>query len=107
MNETACAHSRVVLRHCDYPDGTRSDYWECAAGCGKQFWPEHTDMNIRNLRDFFAAKAVYGIMCAPWLMEGDGFKEECKNRGRKSAFDAIAYLAYEVADAMLAERLKD
>lgn len=32
-----CAHCKVVLKHTDYPDGTRSDYWECADGCGTKF----------------------------------------------------------------------
>lgn len=44
MNDTqaCCAHCKVVLKHKDYPDGTRSDYWECADGCGKMFWPDNS-----------------------------------------------------------------
>ena len=38
-NQCACAHCKVVLKHSDYPDGTRSDYWECDYGCGQRFEP--------------------------------------------------------------------
>lgn len=38
-DQTACAHSKVSLRHIDYPNGTRSDYWECDSGCGAKFNP--------------------------------------------------------------------
>lgn len=37
--QAACAHCKVVLKHNDHEDGTRSDYWECADGCGTKFWP--------------------------------------------------------------------
>ena len=36
---TCCAHARVVLKHTDHPNGTRSDYWECDYGCGQRFFP--------------------------------------------------------------------
>lgn len=39
QDQVACAHSRVVLKHTDNPDGTRSDYWECESGCGCKFVP--------------------------------------------------------------------
>src|SRR5882762_7709723 len=38
-NQTCCAHCNVVLKHKDYPDGTRNDYWECVDNCGMAFWP--------------------------------------------------------------------
>ena len=37
--QACCAHCRVVLKHIDNPDGTRSDYWECDYGCGQRFTP--------------------------------------------------------------------
>jgi hypothetical protein len=43
MNEqTACAHCKVILKHIDHEDGTRSDYWECDSGCGRKFVPDTT-----------------------------------------------------------------
>lgn len=49
-----------------------------------------------SLRDYFAAKAMVGILSAP------------KNIGSKAALaeSDIAYMAYAAADAMLAERAK-
>lgn len=48
-NQTACAHCKVVLKHNDHPDGTRSDYWECVDGCGTRFWPVQTDIHVMQL----------------------------------------------------------
>jgi hypothetical protein len=39
-DQCACAHCKVILKHTDNPNGTRSDYWECADGCGQRFEPE-------------------------------------------------------------------
>lgn len=36
-NQACCAHSKVVLKHKEYPDGSRSDYWECDSNCGARF----------------------------------------------------------------------
>lgn len=41
-NQACCAHCKIVLKHKDYPNGTRSDYWECADGCGTMFWPDRS-----------------------------------------------------------------
>ena len=38
-SQVCCAHCRVVLKHIDHKDGTRSDYWECESGCGCKFQP--------------------------------------------------------------------
>jgi len=40
--QACCAHCRVVSKHIDNPDGTRSEYWECADGCGQRFRPIST-----------------------------------------------------------------
>lgn len=46
------------------------------------------------LRDYFAAKAMQSLLNSGYE---DGFEEDCKG---------LATLAYEIADAMLAEREK-
>lgn len=46
------------------------------------------------LRDYFAAKAMQSLLNSGYE---DGFEEDCKG---------LATLAYEIADAMLAERKK-
>jgi len=59
MNESqaCCAHCRVVLKHTDNPDGTRSDYWECDCGCGQRFEPVGVkEEEIRVLQN-----KVYGL----------------------------------------------
>ena len=38
-----CAHTKVTLNFHDYKDGIRSDYWECADGCGTRFTISHLD----------------------------------------------------------------
>src|SRR5512138_1198719 len=35
----ACTKCKVMLKHTDIPIGTRSDYWDCADGCGQRFGP--------------------------------------------------------------------
>lgn len=35
--QAQCAHCKVVLKHIDHSNGTRSDYWECSDGCGTKF----------------------------------------------------------------------
>lgn len=45
--QACCAHSRVILKHNEHDDGTRSDFWECADGCGTKFWPERMTNEIR------------------------------------------------------------
>jgi hypothetical protein len=37
-NQCACAHSKVLLKPIEYPNGARSDHWECS-DCGTEFWP--------------------------------------------------------------------
>ena len=39
-SQTCCAHCRVEAKHTDNPNGTRSEYWECAYGCGAKFVQE-------------------------------------------------------------------
>lgn len=41
--QICCAHSKVILKHKDYSDGTRSDYWECDSNCGQKFNPIKTE----------------------------------------------------------------
>ena len=51
MNEAQCSHSKVVLKHIDHADGTRSDYWECddCVG-GTRFVPEpYVDFKLDQL----------------------------------------------------------
>jgi hypothetical protein len=36
-NQACCAHSKVVLAHKTYSDGSMSDYWICDSKCGAQF----------------------------------------------------------------------
>ena len=91
MNTAQCAHVKVILKHNDYPDGTRSDYWECDSGCGCRFYPEYFDQNIANRRDWFAGMALQGII---------GFE------GEPIGFNAVALECYKYADAMLLEREK-
>ena len=86
-----CAHCKVELKHNEYPGGRRSDYWECS-DCGKRFYPEVVDMNIRNLRDFFAGMALQGLLACP---------ETAMNPD-----PTIAQIAYSQATAMIAERNK-
>ena len=93
--KTACAHCKVVLNHNDYPDGTRSDYWECP-DCGCRFWPETVDLTIRNLRDWFAGMALQGLLSNPALC--DTFTATGGN------YAWFIERATGLADAMLAER---
>jgi hypothetical protein len=37
-SQACCAHCKVELRHIDYPNGTRSDYWQCK-DCLQKFTP--------------------------------------------------------------------
>jgi hypothetical protein len=37
--QACCAHNRVVSKHIDHADGSRSEYWECDYGCGQRFQP--------------------------------------------------------------------
>ncbi len=90
MSDTpCCAHSRVVLKHNEYPGGTRSDYWECDSGCGKRFWPDTFDPTIRNHRNWIAGHALHFV----------------SNVGQP--FDQVANMAYSLADAMILESQKD
>lgn len=106
MNQVCCAHSKVELKHHEYPDGTRSDYWECAEGCGKQFFPEHVDLNTRNLRDYFAGQALQGQIASfsnPEVIKA--WRDLWPTLD--DAFAHCASSAYRFADAMLAARNKN
>lgn len=46
-DQAMCAHCKVILKHNDYPDGTRSDYWECAYECGQRFAPVKAVLPVR------------------------------------------------------------
>jgi len=99
MNTQACcAHCRVVLKHCDYPNGHRSDYWECESGCGAIFFPENSDQAGRRLRDWFAGLAMQGMLAANAKMH-----EEVTD---KNVDAVIAREAFLSADAMIAQRNK-
>ena len=92
-NQVICAHSRVVLRHRDYPDGSRSDWWECESGCCQRFHPE---INRQELRDGFAMAALTGILAAD--------AKTAPEVTDKNVDYVIAREAYASADAMLIER---
>lgn len=87
----ACAHVKVVLKHHDYPGGTRSDYWECADGCGKRFWPDTFDPTIRNLRAHLAGQALNGMLANPELGGMNG-----------PSADSLAPWSVQYADALIA-----
>lgn len=93
-SQTCCSHSRVVLKHTDYPGGTRSDYWECDSGCGTRFYPE-TVYAVREIRDKFASMAMMGMLCA---------NSPSKFDTGKDIDDVIALEAYRSADAMILQR---
>jgi hypothetical protein len=68
---------------------------------------EHTTKEGMTLRDYFAAKAMQGIVCAPhstdddktaavYLSDGLGFSDGMRGR--------VAVAAYAMADAMLKAR---
>lgn len=38
-NQACCAHTRVVYKRINYPNGQCSDSWECSDGCGMTFLP--------------------------------------------------------------------
>lgn len=97
-NQACCAHSRVVLKHTDYPDGTRSDYWECDSGCGQRFHADYFNSTIHNLRDWFAGMAMQGMLAANAKMH-----EAVTD---KNVDAVIAREAYLSADAMIAEKNK-
>ena len=61
--------------------------------CGDQIVPGMT------LRDYFAAKALQGLIGRVWVDEKTG-------RVPDNVFDLWAEASYQVADAMLAERAK-
>lgn len=72
--------------------------------------PDHcTHLNCQgmSLRDYFAAKAMQGLISEP-LREGETSTtyQICRNtnRGISSAETNYAHAAYLIADAMLAER---
>ena len=46
--QTCCAHCHVIIGHHDHPDGTRTDYWECADGCGQRFVTDHV---VRSMKE--------------------------------------------------------
>jgi hypothetical protein len=73
---------------------------------------EYTDSEVpcaqtgMSLRDYFAAKAMQGAVCAA---SGEKFADNLRERARtegKDIVDVIAGDSYLVADAMLAERAK-
>lgn len=98
MNDTqaCCAHCKVVLKHKDYPDGTRSDYWECADGCGTMFWPSTVSEQLKTIAEhnqnkYLHAVGIYEDEIAR-LKRGDFTKEEfqnlCHNRHEKEGYTA-------------------
>lgn len=90
-SQACCAHSRVVSKHEDFPDGHRSEYWECDYGCGMRFYPAQTDQAGIRLRDWFAGMALQGLLVnAP---NGASDRLCCEE-------------AFKFADSMLAERSK-
>ena len=44
--QACCAHTKVILKFHEYDDGTRSDYWECADGCGTKFVVDRVDKSF-------------------------------------------------------------
>lgn len=46
-SQACCAHSRVVSKHTDNANGTRSDYWECDYGCGQKFHPAPREQELK------------------------------------------------------------
>jgi hypothetical protein len=68
-SQACCAHCKVILKHTDHPDGTRSDYWECADGCGQRFLPCPTSpaINTHKLPVLFDAWCIVGIYDGPPL----------------------------------------
>lgn len=55
---------------------------------------------MRDLRDSFAAAALTGLLCSP----DQGYR--LSPGGGPAPDEQIAYSAYEIADAMMAERKK-
>jgi hypothetical protein len=55
------------------------------------------------LRDWFAGQALAGVMASP---DGSVFRYVIETAKTTSPAPAVAALAYELADAMLAERSK-
>lgn len=96
MNDACCSHSKVVLKHIEYPGGSRSDYWECESGCGATFYPAFTDQAGIRLRDWLAGMALQGLLASPRTLNG-------KN---KLSENDLAGASYGMADAMLQERMK-
>lgn len=106
MNDACCAHSRVMLRHHDYPDGTRADYWECSSGCGAKFVLESTDQAGRRLRDWFAGMALQALTAS--VTQNQQFATYI-GKLQKAQKDetpelTVAKAAYDHADAMLKQR---
>ncbi len=64
----------------------------------------HDDYNGMMLRDYFAAKVLTGILSATG--EGSWKDIGVQMTSGKSIVENIAIYTYEVADAMLKERLK-
>lgn len=99
-NKACCAHSKVLLKHYDYPDGTRSDYWECDSGCGTRFWPDNTDMERIKLRAWFAGMALRAIVDSWDKPIPD---EELSNGVRLPTAPLVAQVCCEFADALISE----
>lgn len=89
-----CAHCKVELKHIDYPNGTRSDYWECAYGCGKKFVPvniprEEMSLRVRNLllvSDYMLARVVEEILKNPQTDLYYDIMAECQCRNEDGTF---------------------
>lgn len=103
--QTACSHSRVVLKHNDYPDGTRSDYWECDSGCGKRFYPDTFNSAQHNRRVWLAGKALSGVLSNPdFIIRVLNYDNPVRpSDNSQKLFDEAAALAVRAADATLKE----
>lgn len=95
MNTQACCtHSKITRITEDHPGGFSSEYWKCDT-CETRFAPEPL-MQGRVLRDWFAGMALQGMISNQGMIDvwpgvhGPKFSEE----------------AYQVADAMIAQRDK-
>lgn len=74
-----------------------------------ELWIRAADAHIqkeaeqRDLRDYFAAKAMLGLLASGWQ---DSLRRSESRNVKRTGEEFLAYDAYRMADAMLKEREK-
>lgn len=75
MSENACcAHTKVVSKITDNPNGTHSQYWECADNCGTKFLPKsYMDYELKRRVEaesirWITVASFVGLACGIILM---------------------------------------